>query len=319
MNNNIKKSMTPYAAIVLGGFSGALIVYISSFPNIGSLFIGYFTALPIFLITLSLGKKIGLGSTLFCAALLQTIVGFQAAAIYLCIIGLPTVYFSSRFLLSRFNTNKELDWYPIGKLAVFLCLFSVFLILGFNLFLTTQDTNIDALIRSATNIFLASSPNATAIKPIVSKIISFVPAFFSLSWFFMISVNAILAQNILERFSKNMRLVHGFKDMDLPRWYLQFFVISIAIASFADGQIAFFAKNIALISLAPFFLFGLSLIHRFFHSKFDSENKRFIALILFYVLIFIMIWLIILITAYAVVEILIQKYIMPILREIRSR
>ena len=81
------------------------------------------------------------------------------------------------------------------------------------------------------------------------------------TWLVLLVLNASVAQTLLVNSGRNLRPVLDLTGFRLPAWMPLAPLAAAALAFVASGDVAFAARNLALIALVPYFLTGIAVVH----------------------------------------------------------
>jgi len=264
------------AGLISGLFQGAAIL-----PGFGALILAYIAPLPLFLVGLGLGLQGTLVAVSVVGVLSFPLAGFTYAIIQILVYGLPIVILCRQALFSRGNRNGQVLWYPIGRLLVWLAGIAVtgllFAIVGLEIFSDGLIQYIKDMIQPV--VVQLPLPEQ---REMLLSFINYLPAFFAVSWIFGMIFNGALAQGLLVRFGQNLRPSPKLAEIELPLAWMGLLAISVFLASFSDGILDVVGKTLAAISIVPYFLLGLGLVHRLV----QTWKARWFILFLLYSLMF---------------------------------
>lgn len=248
-------------AIAAGAASGVLHLAIS-FGGISGLILGYLATLPLFLAGLSSGWSAALIAGLAGGIVTLVAGGLPFAALYLASYALPAAFLCRQALLSRTNSNGDVEWYPVGHLV--LCLLGMASGL-FLLVFAYLEFFAGGLLEAATELLTAYGKfmGPEAMEGFAMGMAPSVPAIGVVSWIMLIFVNGVLAQGLLVRGNRNYRPSPRLGDITYPLWLLPAFIGTIFLSYF-DGNLALFGKTLAVIGAVAYFLLGLGVLHGFF-------------------------------------------------------
>jgi hypothetical protein len=116
-------------------------------------------------------------------------------------------------------------------------------------------------------------PTAEALQSLAQLI----PGIFGVTWFFTYLLNAVLAVCIVEK-KQPAFAAKPFSAVHLPAFMAVLFATAVLLATKGGGEVAYFAKNIALLLSAPFIVAGCSVVH----SATAAMKERTVALVIFY-------------------------------------
>lgn len=250
---------------VAGGLT-SVILYLSTFFGIpGGLFLAYFSALPLFVVGLSLGLMAGTTATGAAFVLALAVTEATVIALYAVVLAIPSLLLVRMALLTRKSPGGDAKWYPPGQMICWLTGYGavVFVITAFmagggqdGLEGTIRET-IAAALKALIQGMDPSKAEATA-----QMTATYFPAILMASWLITMVVNAVLAQNILVRLKRNIRPALSLLDLRLPLGLAGAVLAALVIWRLTGpGLVGFVSLNLALIMLVPYFLLGLAVVH----------------------------------------------------------
>lgn len=259
---------------VIGGMT-SVILYLSSFFGIpGGFFLAYFSALPLFVVGLSLGLTVGTIATVIAVALTFALALTKVAVVALFAVAtaLPTLLLLRMALSRRQSPEGNPEWCPPGRMVCWLTGYGAvaFVILAYvasggqNGLEDTIRANISAALTIMMEGMDSSEVETTArmVEALVQIVPRYLPAIFVASWLISMVVNAHLAQYIAIRVGRNVRPAPRLPEMSLPFGLAGAMLAAAVIWRLAGpGLVGFVSLNLALMMLVPFFLLGLAVIH----------------------------------------------------------
>ncbi|MEE8516027.1 MAG: DUF2232 domain-containing protein [Alphaproteobacteria bacterium] len=256
---------------VIGGMT-SVILYLSTFLGIpGGLFLAYFSALPLFVVGLSLGLTAGTIATMAAVALTLALTltlelsKLAVVALFTVVTALPTLLLLRMALSRRQSPEGNSEWCPPGRMVCWLTGYGAvaFVIVAYmagggqNGLEETLRENISAALG-----VLMQDLDPSKAGDMAQMAARYVPAIFMASWLISMVVNAHLAQNILIRLKRNIRPAPPLLDMSLPFGLAGAMLAAAVIWRLAGpGLVGFVSLNLALMMLVPFFLLGLAVVH----------------------------------------------------------
>ncbi|HUX80505.1 MAG TPA: DUF2232 domain-containing protein, partial [Alphaproteobacteria bacterium] len=214
----------------------------------------------------------------------------------------------NRALLNRKKSSKEVVWYPASLLLRDLTLASgiiMLLALGAYLYMT-QGGDAQTLVKTLLKAFDPQG-QMKEIEPLLIKIFPFLPGFFALSWAVMMLINATLAQGLLVRFKRNLRISPSLESLTVPKSFLILLSLSILLSFIGVGSLALLGKSATFVLVLPFFLVGLGVVHRWIQKTPYSSA----ALIIFYFLLILFLWPVFFVILVGILKPWIEKQVSP--------
>ena len=295
--------MSRYWLLAIGGGAASVLIYSLAGALPGGLIFAYFTALPLYLVGLSLGATAGATAGVAATVGIWLPGGGITAMVFLVVTALPVMVFVRQALLSRNDAQGNPVWYPAGNMVVTLCVLGALIYSGIALWLSIRPEGFEGSVRAFTVMMaesLLTQRTAELRDVFVGKIAPILPGFAVASWLIMNVVNAALAQGVLSRFQHNYRPSPEVASMELPYWLPLAAVTAGATAMglLLPGSLGYFGTNLAIILFIPFFFVGLAVAHTWCRNKPAGP----FLLILIYVLLIIFDRLIIFVAALGLIE-----------------
>jgi hypothetical protein len=269
--------MATYYLIAIGaGVLSFLLQMSAALGSIGAMLLVFLTPLPLFMAGLSKGTlaaAIGGGVATLLGALT---VGLPFALQYLVTMAAPVTLLCRNALLARPGPQGDLEWYPLGYLAVWLAGLAAFFFLAVVAYhhLAGSDllTVLETTIRKAGPLMGVEAQ----IEMFVATV-PYLPSALAVMWMLALTVNGALAQGLLLRFARNIRPHVDIAELLLPKFYFLAFGAAVAL-SLLDGYAGMIGKTLAAIAALPYFLQGLAAIH----ARIRNWTGRAFVLILLY-------------------------------------
>ncbi len=292
---------TALAAIAVGG--GLLSSILSLFPLFP---IPLLAPLPLFLIGLGVGLRpmyVAGGVASLFVLLLE---GPFPAAEFFIFFALGPSFLIYRALLKRKKSSGEIKWYPSSLLLRDLTtISSTVMLLALAAYIyVIKGWDVTIVVK---NFLKAIDPEGQLkdMEPLITQIIPFLPGLFAFWWGLMMLINGALAQGLLVRFKRNLRPSPSFQDLEAPRVFLILLGISFILSLIGVGYLGLLGKNSVLIFAFPFFLIGLSLVHRWFHKTSFAT----LGLTVFYFVLLVFFWPVVFVILLGILKPWIEKSI----------
>ena len=256
--------------------------------------------LPLFLVGFGLGVVPAAVACGVASVILAGAVTVSAGGYFLLTTALPVMIIVNLVMQSRAAPDGSLEWYPPGYALCWLSALGAVFITSVALYFSASEGGLKGEVHLwikglIENMPMRGSPEQS--DAMAGAFARFAPAM-AVTWgLVVIVINAILAQNMLARFGRNLRPSAKFIDLELPRWP-SYAVAVAAAASLIPGQVGFAAQNCLMILAIPFLFLGLAVIHSISHRL---HGRGFI-LFLLYLLLFFLQWPAILVAGLGIVE-----------------
>lgn len=254
-------------ALAAGGLSAVLFGSLLT-RSLGSLFLGYFAALPVLAAGLWAGPVAAGAAAAAALAATAALGGLGFAATYLVAHGGPAVLLVRQALLSRSDSEGHTEWYPPGLLAAWPIGLAAAAFVTLAVVLEVTDEGLPAILRDYFAATIGSLARATGttdestvmVPELRSVIEPLVPGMAAVSWVVMLAINGALAQALLVWSRLNRRPSPDLGAFEVPAWMLPLLALA-GLGAVAPGFAGFLGGNLVLILLPAFILAGLGVVH----------------------------------------------------------
>jgi hypothetical protein len=275
----------PLAAAIAGGLVAALLYLSVLTGSLGALILVYLVQLPLFAAGLSLGAKavIIAGGT----ATIVTIVsgGLLSGLLFFLAEALPPMLLVAQALrwreldhavdsaadratetASRPGVVKDIAWYPLGRLVLWLVGLGVLALVLAAIMLTGGAEGFRGAMRGflagQLGDLLGASPGAASRSDaMIEALTALFPAMAVASWLVMTAINGTLAQGVLARFGLNRRPSTDIAGLTLPRWPSFVLAGALLIAAIGPGDLGYFGSNLVPLLGIAYVFAGLAVLH----------------------------------------------------------
>ena len=248
----------------------------------GALILAYLSSLPLFIAGLSMGL-----SPLLIAAVTGIIITglgdeILSAIMYGGLTAGPVILLVRLSLISR-TKDGIVEWYPAGRLVSWLAGIAG----GYFVCAVTAFSMIEGGLRGQVEKFLTAILEKLSNKPwpeldgantVIQVWEPLFPAMVGVSWIIMVSLNGILAQGLVVRFSQNIRPSPATANLQLPRQLIFLFGLSLAL-SLLPSTFGYVGTTLSVYIMVPYLLLGLAVVHALVGRLSASQ----FALVLFYI------------------------------------
>jgi len=249
-----------FASIV----SGALI----------SLLLLYFAPLPLMVAALGWGPLAATIGGIMAAIGLGAVFGLSLCIAFAIMMALPAWWLGHLALLGRPVVNAvpsgdvaapdfpTLEWYPIGRLLLWIAGFAVLTTTATLLTLGTDAATITDTLRTGLLRILTprSAVSGDELKQRIDAVVMIAPAAAANSTMIMMALNLWLAAKITATSGRLHRPWPVLKSTELPPMTLAALMVAIAFC-FAGGLLAILAQTAAAALLMSYALTGLAVLH----------------------------------------------------------
>lgn len=260
----------------LAGIASALLV-LTTVSGPLSFVLGYLVALPLFFVGLTHGvTAVGIAGAV--GTLISAVNGLLTAGIYLVTFAAPVALVVRQALLARpaaevtagessaADVSDGLEWYPVGRLMLWLIGWSLGLF-GIALLLSAdREGGLQGMLKEPLAQFLkAISQDQVKSEDdligMATGLTKLIPAAFGISWLVMMTINGTLAQGMAVLLKQNLRPTPVYRSFTLSRSLAVALVAALVAAAVLPGDVAFIGGTVAAILAFPFFLQGLAVVH----------------------------------------------------------
>ena len=270
--------------LLAGLISGA--AYVSGqYGSLPGVILANFSALPLFLAGLSLGKKIK-----YCSWYLFNLNGYFYVKsidwrIFFYIHSYSLWLIISYALKYSGGNSGQKSWYPAGKSLAPIILYASCLVSLILIFYSFRHPNINEMVGNTLKTLLANNIKLINTESF-NLLTSIFPGMVAAIWIVMLTVNCVLAQKLLIKYQLAIRPTPIYKNLSVPEWVYWGFILAFLVGFISNGNIEYIGQNLTVIFAVPFVYAGLGCIHIL------ASNASFSGLLitLTYTVIFILGW-----------------------------
>jgi hypothetical protein len=259
----------------LAGIASAVLVLTAASGPLGIL-LGYLAPLPLFFAGLTHGvTAVGIAGVV--GTLVSSFNGLLAGSVYLVTFAAPVAVVVRQALLARpaaeasagastgADISDGLEWYPVGRLVLWLAGWSLGLF-GIALLLTAdREGGLPEMLQPLLTQFLSAMQQGAGqgadLEAMAKRLALLMPAVFCVSWLVMMTINGTLAQGMAVLLKQNRRPTPLYRVFTLSRSLAVALVAAMVAAAVLPGDVAFIGGTVAAILAFPFFLQGLAVVH----------------------------------------------------------
>ncbi|HVI52135.1 MAG TPA: hypothetical protein VM661_13055 [Candidatus Sulfotelmatobacter sp.] len=238
--------------------------------------------LPLMMVGLSAGFLHALAASVL-AAVVVALVTVHAVPSFAVVAVLPSLLLVRQALLRRWHLETgDIDWYPPGKVLLWLTGAAVGLLLLGAAVLASQGLNIEELVGRHVLEFVNKMPVAAPAEvrdALIGLWSAIMPAMACCVWLTIAALNGVLAQWTAAKAGTAIRATPTYGDIVLPVWVAGVLAVAAAIGFLAKGDLGYVARNVAIVLLWPHLFVGVAEIHRLLKDR----PNRLVLLTLFYV------------------------------------
>lgn len=234
--------------------------------------LSYVAPLPIFIAALGWNHRSGLVAAAVGA--LATMFAFRYAAGLTFVVGvaLPSWWLAYLTLLGRANAQGGVEWYPIGRLLLWMAGAAALVTLAgavalggsYESYVATMRQAIETVLRIQTDTPEGTPlvlPGGMAADDVVKMIVAVVPSATAASLVPMLALNLWLAAKAVALSGRLPRPWPSLPATTMPRDALFGLVVAIIVMVMADGFVGVLAQALFGALMAAFALQGLAAIH----------------------------------------------------------
>jgi hypothetical protein len=230
----------------------------------GAVLLIYVAMLPLLLASLGHGVRSASVAAVVGAAVVYLWAGSLSAVIFVAMAGLPAIQIAQFVLASFGEKNGQIQWYPWGRLLVWLTGLGMVLLLAGLLTMPHGPEGLEVAVRSfvarMVEMFAGRLPEADR-NSLATIQASLFPAGVVVGWLIMVIGNGLIAQVILARLGKALRPMPVMAELDLPLgavWLLA----GSGVGMVFGGDVGYICRNLAMVALVPLVILGLASVHR---------------------------------------------------------
>jgi len=272
----------------------------------------YLAPLPLYLVGLSHHAKFTTIAALSGFIVAGLIGGEVFAGLYAMIHALPSWLVIRQSMMCKIDQQNTTDpqapiiteWAGSGQILASLTALGAAM-LTFAAILTINQGGLLTFIEAKLNAsFQLMAPNmAMQLQTdTIAMVVNVFPGAIGVSWILMGVANAVIAQGILTKNTKNLRPTPDYTNIVLPLWLTWLLVGSAGLALFGsffgNSGFEYFGQNLAMIIAAPFFLSGTAIAHQF--SRQVRHGQAFLTI--FYVMLIIFGWIALIIALLGIID-----------------
>lgn len=292
--------------IAIGSGLGSAILFLlvlSGHPV--ALLLSYFGHLPLLLTGLWQGPKRLLVAAIAACSALVLMGGLLPFTIFMVVFAGPAMLLTRMALVIRKDEQGNPAFIPSGIIvsAMAVMIATVMVIITGSV-MAVEGLDIQEFISQFLRQMYSEMgvPMTPEVQGLIGMFQTYFPAIAAVSWLLMLFANTAIAQAILVRAGKNLRPTPDMASFALPGWSLFAFALAGFTVGFADGSLAYVARNVAVVLAVPFLFQGLALVH----GQAARWPQKRVILTVFYIVAVLSSWSFIAITGLGIVEHLIR-------------
>ncbi len=245
--------------LLAGLISGAS--YVSGqYGSLPGIILANFSALPLFLAGLSLGKKSSVLAGTFSILTVIFLSNPLIGGFFSVSIVIPYWLIITYALKYSDSDNGQQIWCPVGKCLAPVILYASCLVALILIFYSFGHPNINEMVRNTLKTLLAANIKLINTESF-NLLTSLFPGMVAAIWIVMLTVNCVLAQKILIRYQLAMRPTPIYKNLTVPEWVYWSFIVAFLVSFISNNNIEYIGQNLTVIFAVPFLYAGLGCIH----------------------------------------------------------
>lgn len=224
----------------------------------------YLAPLPLTVAALAWGSLTALIGGVIAALGLGAVFGPAYMIAFGASVALPAWWLGHLALLARPGaTPGALDWYPVGRILVWLAAFAALTAGGALLTLGTDEASINAALRRGLARVLSGGPDGTASgddSRLLDALVAVAPTAATVISMLTLTLNLWLAAKVAAASGRLVRPWPDLRATALPPIVLAAYVAAIAL-SFAGGLVALLAQIVAAALTIAYAFTGFAVLH----------------------------------------------------------
>lgn len=235
-----------------------------------AMLLSYVAPLPVFIAALGWNHRAGLVASAVGAAAVAFALKPVVGLAFVAGVALPAWWIAYLALLGRPDQDGRVEWYPLGRILMWICLTAALVTLGGALAIAGDYDSFAANIRRALTLLMSGEhksgmpavalPNGMTLEALTEILISVVPYAVGASFVPMIAANLWLAAKAVHVSGRLPRPWPFIPTTQMPREAV-ILLLAAAIASLFPGFIGFSGATLCGALFAGFSLSGLATLH----------------------------------------------------------
>ncbi len=258
--------MPALALLAAAGGASSALLYIATLAALPGV-LAFVLLVPLPLLLVGLSRQQGWTGAALAGGIGTLAVGLAAgpwaAGNYAVTEAVPAFFLARQGTLHRSHGDGQVEWYPIGRLLVWLSLYAGAVLLAAMLYFTAFAGGLESELERAVaalfrDVGVQLSPEA---ERLINAFVDIMPGLAASTWLLVTAGNASLAQSLLERFRWNFRPAPELASLVLPAWLGAAVALSAAAGLLVPGSIGFAGRNLCFILATPYFFGGVACLH----------------------------------------------------------
>lgn len=261
-------TMTILIALAAGLASATMFASIASGAFI-SLLLFYLAPLPLMVIALGWGWLAGLIGAVVAAAGLGALFGFPYMLAFAVTVALPALWLGHLALLARPHGGDApapaptLDWYPVGRILMWIAAFASITTVAAMLTLGTDETTINAALRQGLTRLISASLSGEDVATTdraLDALVALAPSAATMIAMLTLTLNLWLAARVTATSQRLRRPWPDLRITELPRPVLAALGAALALC-LVGGLVTMCAKIVSSSLLLAYGMVGFAVLH----------------------------------------------------------
>lgn len=262
--------LTPILIALAAALASALMFASIASGAVLSLALFYLAPLPLMVVALGWGSRAGVIAGAAAVLGLGAAFGPKYMLAYAVMVALPALWLGHLALLARASDDPStspdaLDWYPVGRILIWVAGFASLTTAGALLTLGTDVDTITSVMRqSLTHLSdvanQSGAANGTTPDPIIEALVSIAPGAAALVAMLTLTLNLWLAAKIAQTSQLLKRPWPDLRATEIPQPVLAALAIAIVFCFFG-GLTALIAKIVSASLLLAYGMTGFAVLH----------------------------------------------------------
>jgi len=262
--------LTPILIALAAALASALMFASIASGAMLSLALFYLAPLPLMVVALGWGSRTGFIASAAAVLGLGAIFGPKYMLAYAVMVALPALWLGHLALLARMADDGSappdaLDWYPVGRILVWVAGFAALTTAGALLTLGTDADTITAVMRnSLTHLSDIANQdgvaNGTTPDPVIEALVAVAPGAAALVAMLTLTLNLWLAAKIARTSQLLKRPWPDLRRTEMPQPVLAALAIALVLCFFG-GLTALVAKIVSATLLLAYGMTGFAVLH----------------------------------------------------------
>ncbi|MEG3618918.1 DUF2232 domain-containing protein [Magnetovibrio sp. PR-2] len=158
---------------------------------------------------------------------------------------------------------RDLGWFPVGHVLAAQAAIGAAYLLGTSML---TGGHLEHNVTEVLNAFastVAGAQGADVLQDAITRMVPYFPGLFVGMWMLLgLVLNMVMAQALLAKGGRNIRPTPRFRELTLPDVLSWALVVCALLALVSPGEIGYVARNATIALTIPFFMLGLSVVHK---------------------------------------------------------